>query len=207
MNRASVEQFCHALACYGHSTGAPSLARSKQANTVIAVELPSTRFLAPPALEQASRLAVRVRESMGMGASDPVDIEAMVLELGWQVQKRHLDADWGGVQALMAPAASGFLFVVDPRPSPSCPSRSLNVDAEVLERALFCRRLAHELGHVFFYDTGRPARRLLRHSEAEEKYCDAFAAALLLPSQEPDSWVAPSAAEWISHWGTHPALF
>lgn len=181
--------------------------RSKQRPTLLSVELPSTRFLAPPAVEQASRLALTVREALGIGASDPVDVEAMISGLGWQVQRRHLDADWGGVQALMAPAAGGFLFVVDPRPSPACPSGSLNVGVEVLERAIFSRRLAHELGHVFFYDTGSPARRLLRHSEAEEKYCDAFAAALLLPGRAADGWTAPSATEWISHWGTHPALF
>jgi hypothetical protein len=44
--------------------------------------------------------------------------------------------------------------------------------------------VAHELGHIFFFDrTGTPPRRLpVRASKEEERFCNQFAAELLIPS-------------------------
>jgi hypothetical protein len=42
--------------------------------------------------------------------------------------------------------------------------------------------LAHELGHTFFYRSGSPPSRTVAPSGAEERFCDAFATFLLVPS-------------------------
>jgi Zn-dependent peptidase ImmA (M78 family) len=51
--------------------------------------------------------------------------------------------------------------------------------------------LAHELGHLLLADPESPliARRFRPHETREERFCDAFAAAVLLPAQ----WVEDSA--------------
>lgn len=93
-----------------------------------------------------------------------------------------LDAQRGGHEALLVPKVEGgFDILVDPRPR-----HGRAVHDEVAHQRLSRRRvrfrIAHEIGHSFFYDRRcRPARRLLNHSDAEERFCDAFASALLVP--------------------------
>jgi hypothetical protein len=75
----------------------------------------------------------------------------------------------------MAPNGTEFTFVVDPDPTPS-ERVALSDLSEAQKRARVVElRLAHELGHVFFY--GHDGRRLLPASPAEEEFCDAFAEA------------------------------
>src|SRR5438552_8193521 len=42
--------------------------------------------------------------------------------------------------------------------------------------------IAHEIGHSFFYDrSARPPKKLTNDSVREERFCDKFASALLVP--------------------------
>ena len=79
--------------------------------------------------------------------------------------------------ALLIPRKDGsFIIPVDP-----APPQEDNVHWE-LARHRNRFRVAHEVGHSFFYDRGSaPPRRLLAPSEEEERFCDEFAAELLIP--------------------------
>ncbi|MFQ6028765.1 MAG: ImmA/IrrE family metallo-endopeptidase [Dehalococcoidia bacterium] len=73
----------------------------------------------------------------------------------------------------------GFEILVDPSvvmgPSPE-------IVGPVVEEHRFRFRVAHEIGHSFFYDRKyKPAKRLLEPSKQEEAFCDHFASALLVP--------------------------
>jgi hypothetical protein len=102
--------------------------------------------------------------------------------MGWRVQVRPLDAPENGLQAAMAPTEDGFVFVADDRPTPRQAEACESETSEQLARALVNLRLAHELGHVFFYDRSCPAARMTPVSPAEEDFCDTFAEALVGPS-------------------------
>jgi len=93
-----------------------------------------------------------------------------------------LDAKSGGNEALLIPSAEGgFEILVDPWSAASLPEQS-EVARHYVSRRRLRFRIAHEIGHSFFYDRRiRPAKRLLRHSAAEEAFCDVFASALLVP--------------------------
>jgi hypothetical protein len=138
--------------------------------------LPAYRFATVPDVEQASRVARAVRRRWGLGDDEPVDVAARLVSLGWVVQLQDLDAAVGGLQAAMAPSADGFVFIADTRPDPAERPRA---DSGERTRNRVNYRLAHELGHVFFYDQATPARRLARRSEQEEAFCDAFAVDLV----------------------------
>jgi hypothetical protein len=52
-----------------------------------------------------------------------------------------------------------------------------------------CFLIAHELGHVLFYDrTTAPPRRVVRATNAEERFCDVFAERLLAPPPDGSLW-------------------
>lgn len=101
-----------------------------------------------------------------------VDPTRLLRAAGWRLLRAPLSAASGGLQAALVPSDAGFVVVVDPSPVPGAQTR---VDALTLLRA----RIAHELGHAFFYEAGSPPRRAVPPSAREERFCDAFAAALL----------------------------
>jgi hypothetical protein len=86
----------------------------------------------------------------------------------------------------MAPCRGGFTFVVDPNPTPAEASVLAHLASSERSRRVIDRRLAHELGHTFFY--GLDGRRLVSSSSAEEAFCDEFAEAFI------DSRATPMAA-------------
>lgn len=171
------------------------LPRSKQAAAyalAMRSRLPAYRLSYVPPVEQASWIATAVRRAWGVREGAAVDVASQLAKLGWTVRVQDLDAPTGGLQAAMAPSSDGFIFISDPRPGPDTFGRLPS------SRDALNFRLAHELGHVFFYDQGTPPRRLTRESDEEELFCDAFAAALLLigwsratgPTTEPLSSLA-----------------
>jgi hypothetical protein len=151
----------------------------EQANRyVLAVmpTLPGYRFTEVPDAKQASSVALAVRRCWGVSEGEPIDVGAQLLAFGWTVHLNNLEAPIGGLQAVMAPSMHGFVFIADTRPGPA--DRSCAECGEATKDRVNYR-LAHELGHVFFYDQATPPRRLARHCDDEEAFCDAFAAALL----------------------------
>lgn len=98
------------------------------------------------------------------------DLLLAVTALPWvDVHLQRLSASVGGQDALLCPrAAGGFAIVVDPDTSPRD-----NGDGFI------ARRVAHELGHTYFYDEGLPRQRWCRWTPDEELWADAFAAILI----------------------------
>jgi hypothetical protein len=84
------------------------------------------------------------------------------------------------LEALLVPRAGGFDVMVNSDP-PKDSASPITDPVIARRRARF--RLAHEIGHSFFYDR-RPAVpvRCAPGSDAEERFCDLFASVLLIPS-------------------------
>lgn len=132
-----------------------------------------------PAIRPAE-LARQVHAAVGRSTAPP-----SLLELaGWELRVAELSADVGGQDALLIPTSAGsFQIVVDPRLSarqywwsPDRPSRTL-IDSVI------AFRIAHEIGHTFFYAPGTPGsppRRRTPLTPQEEDFCDLFAAALVV---------------------------
>ena len=97
--------------------------------------------------------------------------------LGWRVRDRRLSASAGGTEAVLAPMLKGgFTILVDPDAGWKGSGRRA---APLPQRRA---RIAHELGHALFYECGKPPSREDAPGSTEEWFCDAFAAALLVPA-------------------------
>ncbi len=142
---------------------------------------PHRSLAAVPGEHIAVRLADEVRR-LAFDEESPCDLDRLCTLGGFKYQLAVLDTGCRGHEALLVPRVEGgFDILVDP-----VPTRGRAVHDEVARARLSRRRMrfriAHEIGHSFFYDRRcRPARRLLGHSDAEEAFCDAFANALLVP--------------------------
>ena len=149
-------------------------------------QLPTTRFRRPPGRHGARALADAVRQNFNLGAGS-VETRDLLITLGWRVSEQLLWAHEGGLRASMGPSIhGGFSFVVDHRPAPDEAWMAADYSSPAaLSHALVNARLAHELGHVFFYGLEAPYRRLSEHTTDEERFCDLFASYLLLPHGTP----------------------
>lgn len=134
---------------------------------------PFRPLAAVPGEHIALRLADRARK-LAVDAQSRCDIDKLCAIGGFRYKTMALETKVGGHEALLVPRVDGtFEILVD--------ARGDFADHRVRRRRLRFR-VAHEIGHSFFYDRRyRPARRLLSGSEAEEAFCDAFASALLVP--------------------------
>lgn len=92
-----------------------------------------------------------------------------------------LRASEGGCEALLIPTKGNrFSIVVDPTPRGGFDEGHPCWRQTLLARLRF--RIAHEIGHSFFYDRdGDVPARQGSGSRAEELFCDCFACALLVP--------------------------
>jgi hypothetical protein len=140
-----------------------------------AVLWPEDTFQSVPPPEEAIRLAEEIRASFdGLRA----DLDACCQAAAVEFAEAPLRSSEGGCQAMLIPRkAGGFRVVVDAALTPASAGESV-----VRHRRRF--RIAHELGHTFFYwrQHGRPRRAPATPSPKEEEFCDVFARALLAPS-------------------------
>lgn len=135
----------------------------------------------------AESLAVAVRESVGLEVKEPLTEEhlsdALQIARAEVVVSDELMSDIGGAEAMLVPVdENAFVIVVDPRPYGGWRPMAA-MERSVLERRRLRFRVAHEMAHSFFYrrESGRAPRRTDAPSQHEERFCDEFAAALLLP--------------------------
>lgn len=137
-----------------------------------------------PTPEGARSLAERVRREAGQPLEGFLDLRVLCQRVGVQVQVTELSAAQGGEEGLLVPLPSNrFGISVDPTPRgggiTAIPS---SVRQDLLRhRARF--RVAHELGHTFFYKRGANTtpRRSLFDSPEQEAFCDRFSRNLLAP--------------------------
>jgi hypothetical protein len=143
----------------------------------------------------AHRLAESLRtEFVGAKAASPLD--RIAARLGCTIEEHELGAVEGGVQADLTPDAreDRFLIRVDPRPRRGWAFCSRHLRSEVRRRRRRFR-VAHELGHTFFYSRtpGRQPQRRAPWTRLEEDFCDDFARALLIPSEAVARYYSPTA--------------
>jgi hypothetical protein len=107
--------------------------------------------------------------------------ESVLALAGWELRMTELSADVGGQDALLIPTSEGgFRVVVDPRLSARQYWWAPTNPQAALLTSVVAFRTAHEIGHTFFYDRGRPPRRRIPVTLEEEDFCDRFAAAMLV---------------------------
>lgn len=139
---------------------------------------PRKFFARVPELVESSELAVSVRQA-AFGSSDGgswCDLRKVCLVGGFNLQKTKFVGNRSSHDALLVPKDNGsFVILVDPNRD----DRPIRWDTE-RQRLRF--RVAHEIGHSFFFDrTKFPAERVLAPSREEEIFCDNFASELLVP--------------------------
>jgi hypothetical protein len=146
------------------------------------------------------QLAAEVRrEVWGLGPADSVpDLSPLLAAGDFDLSVADLAVDRGGYEALMFPALDGRLHIrVDTRPKTAWGTESDELRGQTRRHRLRFR-VAHEVAHSFFYErNARGARRRRGASPAEERFCDLFASALLLPPEAVRA-AAPAAASVLA---------
>ncbi len=97
------------------------------------------------------------------------------------LERSPLRGAHGGLQALLVPRRAHFDVVVDTEPRGGWAQVGDDLRAD-LDRHRLRFRAAHEIGHSFFYE--RAAGGIVRRvpdSDEQERFCDAYARALLVP--------------------------
>lgn len=149
---------------------------------MIGAEWPHRALVGDGALDPVA-LADAVRRATRADPRHRVSL-ARVLSAGrFRFRIADLAAAQGGREALLLPMPGDqFAIVVDPTPLGGWGHFSHSVQrVTALARVRF--RLAHEIGHSFFYLRGcaEPTRLTAPGSANEETFCDRFAEALLIP--------------------------
>jgi hypothetical protein len=136
-----------------------------------------------PAIEAAN-----IRQTAPKLPNGEIDIEQLVLDKGWLIGHENLKANKGRSPVMLLPMLiGGFVIRVDKQPVPKEKwEKFVKPDPEDLQRALVRYRVAKAIGQSLFYSI-TPNELPIRHSSdnlpsptKEEKYCDQFAAALLV---------------------------
>jgi hypothetical protein len=148
------------------------------------VEWPRPGLRWVPERHGAVEIALEIRrQTLGLADEQPlVDLDAAARAGNFRISLADLGSDRGGSEAMMFPDRCGALEIrVDPRPRGGWTDGNEPLRQQVAhQRARF--RVAHEMAHSLFYErTGHSARRHRHWSQAEEDFCDRFAAALLVP--------------------------
>lgn len=140
-----------------------------------------------PPTTAAGQVAAALRRNWGVGDDAKLDLGEILETVGIELLLSDLGSSEGGPQGLLTPLSEGgYRVEVDPSPPLGWGKASAELREEVSRhRVRFVA--AHELAHTLFYWQGRGGpERLLGDSDEQERFCDALAAALLVP---------PSAAE------------
>ena len=119
-------------------------------------------------------------------ASDdgPVDVDRVAKDLGCLLSGPRVSRTRGVVEASLRPRVSVDRFVLEVNPVPRHGWGNLAAAGRRnLARHRRRFRIAHELGHIWFFErrTGRGPRRKQPWTEREERWCDDFARTLLVP--------------------------
>jgi hypothetical protein len=137
---------------------------------------PHRRLSSVPAAAVAEDLAARVRLAIGQDSESLLSCDLRAAcQLGEFFPKAVRFNTTDTHQALLVPRSGGaFEIFVDPTRG------SAMTTATLRHRTRF--RIAHEIGHSFFYDRdGSFPTRVTSPSLREEEFCDLFASALLVP--------------------------
>lgn len=143
------------------------------------------QLAAVPSLLIATEIASEIRRySLGLenAESNPCDINRLCQLGGFRVKRLSLVESPKDHQALLVPRIDGgFDILVDPSVA-HIGGVETGASVSEIEFHRFRYRIAHEIGHSFFFDRkSRPPIRLIESSKAEEEFCDRFASALLVP--------------------------
>ncbi|MGA8746593.1 MAG: ImmA/IrrE family metallo-endopeptidase [Solirubrobacterales bacterium] len=135
-----------------------------------------------PGLEEARRIAEALRCNWGVAEGGKLDLGEMLDRTGVELVLGDLGSAEGGPQGLLTPLSyGGYRIEVDPAPPLGWGALSQTLREEIRRhRTRFVA--VHEIAHTLFYWHGRGGpERLLGDSEEQERFCDALAAALLVP--------------------------
>ena len=164
---------------------------------------PTAVLRSVPSVAEARTLALDLRTGVLGYSTGWCDLTKLCLEGAFRTKWADFTADRTSTHsALLVPRADGsFDIIVDPEPRRQGTEAALTTGmASVTRNHRFRFRVAHEIGHSFFYNRRlRPPRRRLPFSEAEEVFCDAFANALLVPPKDADEYVADTASVFDIH--------
>ena len=164
---------------------------------------PSVSFRSVPSASVAWSLASDIRNSVAGHSSGWCDLQTICLAGGFRTRWCDFSDDpHSSHSALLVPRTDGFFdVIVDPTPPIHASSPTRTPYASMPTQAhRFRFRVAHEIGHSFFYDrVSRPPRRLLPFSPAEEAFCDEFASALLVPPTDACDYSADTESVFDIH--------
>lgn len=144
---------------------------------------PGVAFSTVPDLSVAEMLATQIRRLAAPGISDDAPLSSLdrLLTYG-DFAMTDFGRSRGRIEAQLRPLP-GDRFEISVAPSPPL-AVAPGCDLRALDRRRWRFRVAHEIAHSFFYVRragARPARTMAA-SPAEERWCDEFARALLLPA-------------------------
>jgi IrrE N-terminal-like domain len=135
-----------------------------------------------PPKTSVGRIAAALRFNWGVGENSKLNLGDILQTAGIEMVLSDLGGAEGGPQGLLTPLPKGgYRIEVDPSPPLGWGPASAELRDEVSRhRVRFVA--AHELAHTLFYWQGRGGpERLLGDSVEQERFCDALAAALLVP--------------------------
>jgi hypothetical protein len=137
-----------------------------------------------PEDDVAVTLAERVRSAvLGETYAPLLDLQPLTRRGRFRVSVERLSAADGGMEACLTPDADdSFDIVVDPEPPGGWRPHHDGL-REDIRRHRWRFRIGHEVAHSFFFDrvSGQLPRRRVPDSPEQERFCDVFAGALLLP--------------------------
>lgn len=150
------------------------------------VAWPTLRQGGVPEDDVAVALAEQVREAvLGSDNRDqPLgDMRPFLRRGRFRLSVERMSAADGGMEACLVPDADDrFDIVVDPEPRGGWRPHHKELRTEI-QRHRLRFRTGHEAAHSFFFHRapGRVPRRRVQDSAEQERFCDVFAGALLLP--------------------------
>ena len=146
---------------------------------------PKAYFARVPKLDTSSDLALAVRDMVfGIGHETiPCDFHKVCDAGGFKLRTTKFRSNRSAHDALLIPRRDGtFVILVDPN------REELSIGQDTKRHRLRFR-IAHEIGHSFFFNrTICPPERVFAPSQEEEAFCDNFASALLVPKTALDRY-------------------
>lgn len=117
---------------------------------------------------------------------EPIDLDRVARGLGCRLIHPRNGRGGSSIEATLRPRSSVDQFVLEVDPVPRHGWGDLPPAAQkALARHRRRFRIAHEVGHIYFFDRrpGRGPRRKRPWTEGEEQWCDGFARSLLVPGE------------------------